>query len=121
MIEATTLGAPDTEFFSVDRGWLTAISLYPRTDTQNILGPEYGQIFIAFGAPQLTSKSLILAQGIFNYTDGVFWTGRQLLENDMYIGFLIRSFGNTPFYYGYFIEQICQPSYIPPNLRTDKC
>lgn len=120
-IEPTTLGAPYDFYISLDTGWLTAVSVFPPTNISSNLGPEYAQIFIAFGSKAVTNKALILAQGIVNQTDGCFWTGKQLVEESMYLGFLIRSFGNTHYSYGYFLEQYCDPTSLIDPHRTDLC
>lgn len=117
----TVAGEPSDFYIPLDTGWLTAVSVFPRTDVKNSAGPEYAQIFITFASKSITSKALILAQQIVNQTAGCFWTGKQLVEAEMYLGFLIRSFGNTPYYYGYFIERYCDTSHPADEKRTDRC
>jgi len=120
-IANTILGAPTYLFIPLDDGWITAASLHFPYRSPDLLGPHYGQIFISFGAGSAAAKAIILAQGSINSSDGVYWTGKQLLEESMHLGFMIRSNGITPFNYAYFVEKYCP---LPANdyqPRTDKC
>lgn len=120
-LKPVSSGAPIAYYFPLDAGWLTAVSIFPQTDLINTQGPEYAQIFITFGPQAISSKALVLAQGICNVTDAVYWTGRQLVEEGMHLAFLLRTFNNYWFNYGYFIETICPGTPEAAGPRTDKC
>jgi len=121
LLDSTSLGIPAFNYFPAEGGWLTAASVYYDPSGKNNAGPDYGQIFISFGQSSEFSKGIILAQGPITWTNGLFWTGKQLIEDEMYLGFMIRSFGGNIFHYGYFVEKPCPITSAPGEPVTYKC